>query len=106
MQEPNAKNMKVSLYVAGDAPTSLAARQALEPLLEQLQDVSVDYELVDVLLHPERALRAGLLATPTLIVDADGRSRRFVGDLANRDDFAEAIKAYCGHQGPAGHAQS
>jgi len=90
--------MKVSLYVAGDAPTSRAARQALEALLDELRGVCVNYELVDVLLHPERALKAGLLATPTLIVDAGGRSRRFVGDLANRGDFAETIKAFCDQQ--------
>ena len=106
MQPSNPKNMKISLYVAGDAPTSHAARQALEALLEQLPDASVDYELVDVLLHPERALQAGLLATPTLVVDVDGRSRRFVGNLADRDDFADTIKAYCSQQGPTGHAQS
>lgn len=92
--------MKIHLYVAGDAPSSRMARAVLDELLdkESVQDLS--YEVVDVLREPARALAAGLLATPTLILQHGGQSRRYVGELSNRKDLVEVIKAYCSGRAP------
>jgi circadian clock protein KaiB len=40
-------------------------------------------EVIDVLLHPELAEKAGILATPTLSYERSPRPRRIVGDLSD-----------------------
>ena len=40
-------------------------------------------EIVDVLARPELAEQAGILATPTLTYENQGRPRRIVGDLSD-----------------------
>lgn len=39
-------------------------------------------EIIDVLAKPELAEQAGILATPTLTYENQGRPRRVVGDLS------------------------
>lgn len=74
------------LYVAGNSPNSLAARANLEAVLERHEIVRVELELVDVLTHPERGLRDGVLVTPTLVKLAPAPLRRVIGSL--RDETA------------------
>lgn len=40
-------------------------------------------EIIDVLARPELAEQAGILATPTLTYENQGRPRRVVGDLSD-----------------------
>lgn len=40
-------------------------------------------EIIDVLAKPELAEQAGILATPTLTYENQGRPRRVVGDLSD-----------------------
>jgi len=40
-------------------------------------------EIIDVLAKPELAEQAGILATPTLTYENQGRPRRIVGDLSD-----------------------
>lgn len=74
---------RITLYVAGDAPSSRLARQVLEDLLAR-DAARQRYRLIDVLAEPARALEAGLIATPTLVIEQDGWERRYVGDLRER----------------------
>lgn len=91
----DARNLRISLYVAGDAPSSRTARRVLKELIDgNGEDPSLEWEVVDVLREPARALAAGLLATPTLIIEEPQRSHRFVGDLAGRDDLEQLLEAF------------
>lgn len=74
---------RITLYVAGDGPSSQRARQFLEKLLEQ-SGGKQRFTLVDVLIEPSKALEVGLIATPMLIVDHCGKRQRYAGDLSGR----------------------
>lgn len=89
-----AKSLQLCLYIAGDAPSSRAARQILDELIGSESQSSLSLEVVDVLRHPARALAARLLATPTLIAAEGEETSRFVGDLGARPDLKRLIDAY------------
>ena len=72
------------LYVAGGSPNSERARQNLRAALAHLPQERVSVELVDVLRDPERALRDGVLVTPTLIRERPAPEQRFIGTLNDR----------------------
>jgi circadian clock protein KaiB len=70
------------LYVAGDAPNSALARANLAALCRAHLSDRHKIEIVDVLLHPKRALADGVFMTPTLLKLAPSPARRIVGNLA------------------------
>jgi len=77
------------LYVAGRAPNSELARANLAAMLDTAGR-RVRLEIVDVLEHPERAVRDGILVTPTLV--RPGRvPARVVGNLSDRDGVRAAL---------------
>lgn len=48
-------------------------------------------EIIDVLVSPERAEQAGILATPTLSYEHATRPRRIVGDLSDTKRVLEFL---------------
>jgi len=48
-------------------------------------------EIIDVLVSPERAEQAGVLATPTLSYEHASRPRRIVGDLSDTQRVLEFL---------------
>ncbi|ERJ19796.1 Circadian clock protein KaiB [Salinisphaera shabanensis E1L3A] len=84
--------LRVCLFVAGDSPSSRRARRALESLIgSQSNEQKAQFEVVDVLREPERALESNLLATPTLLIERGGHVSRYVGDLHEREDVREEL---------------
>ncbi len=75
--------LRLRLYVAGAAPNSVAAKQNLQALLEELGQ-KADLEVIDVLTDPKRGLRDGILITPTLIKVTPAPEARVVGNLRDR----------------------
>jgi circadian clock protein KaiB len=73
--------LRVRLYVAGDAPNSTSAVASRRSLLALHPRNPAAVEIVDILLHPERGLRDGVLVTPTLIKLAPRPERRLIGNL-------------------------
>lgn len=71
------------LYIAGKSPSSRQAEQNLKHLQMLMNAARAQVEIIDVLVHPERAEKAGILATPTLCYEHSGRSRRIIGDLGD-----------------------
>lgn len=87
--------LRIYLFVAGDAPSSRVAKQVLETLTADMGDgIDLEQEIVDVLREPARALQAKLLATPTLIIEEQDCTHRFVGNLQGRRDLAQLIASY------------
>lgn len=82
------------LYIAGGSPT---ARRALanRKRLIKASNGSIDIQVIDILLSPEEAEQAGIIATPTLSDDSIDPPRRLVGDMSN---IAEVL-AYLGYPG-------
>jgi circadian clock protein KaiB len=76
------------LYIAGKSATSQRAEQNLAKLTKVIAPRS-QVEIIDVLVKPELAEQAGILATPTLSYEHPERPRRIVGDL---NDTARVLR--------------
>ena len=74
--------MQLRLYVAGDAPNSVAARTNLRRLLETCEPGSFTLEIIDCLKEPMRALQDGVLVTPTLVRFEPLPKQTIVGTLS------------------------
>lgn len=82
------------LFVANDAPASRRAREALAEAARQAAADASMVDVVDVHLAPRRALQAGCMATPSLLLtDAAGRATWYVGDLSNAVDLAATLRS-------------
>jgi len=79
------RRLRLRLYVAGEAPNSLAAVANLHVALARCAEHSVQVETIDVLRDPDRALRDGVLVTPMLVRVAPLPERRVLGNLRDRD---------------------
>ena len=75
------RTLHLRLYVAGEAPNSVAALRHLKGLLASYPLLTTKLEIIDVLLHPEPGARAGVLVTPTMIKLAPPPERRIIGNL-------------------------
>ncbi len=71
------------LYIAGNSASSRRAEQNLAQLRKHVKADEWKIEVIDVLLRPDLAEKAGILATPTLSYDLSSRPRRIVGDLSD-----------------------
>lgn len=71
------------LFVSGQTAGAQRARENLERLRASGLPPDWKVEVIDVLTDPAPAERAGILATPTLSLEHDMRSRRIVGDLSD-----------------------
>lgn len=71
--------MVLKLYVSGTMPRSQLAIRRLNQICRHLDECEV--EVIDVLVQPERAEAARILATPTLVKEGPPPPRRIIGDL-------------------------
>jgi circadian clock protein KaiB len=90
---PAGSALRVRLFVAGDSPSSRRARRTVESLLGERAAGNAEFEIVDVLREPERALESNLLATPTLIIERGDVTSRYVGDFYEQEDLACELTA-------------
>lgn len=84
MTGPATCAVRVTLYVAGDGPNSVAATTHLKRALADFPGHAIEVEIVDVVVEPDRSLRDGVLATPMLIRRAPSPERRILGNLRDR----------------------
>ena len=79
------------LYVAGDGPNSVAARNNLHRLLAPYDPSTLSLEIVDCLQDPMRTLREGVLVTPTLVRLQPEPIQTIIGSLSDSDRVLEAL---------------
>ncbi len=70
------------LYVAGDGVRSRTAIDSLTRMCDERLAGRYDITVIDVLVHPEHAEQAKILATPTLLRRRPAPDIRIIGDLA------------------------
>jgi circadian clock protein KaiB len=75
--------LSIRLYVAGNAPNSLRAIANAKAICDEHFPSSFKLEIVDLLLHPGRALADGIIVTPTLLRVAPLPLRKVVGNLSD-----------------------
>lgn len=84
--------IKLRLFVAGDAGNSSQALANLNALCRQHALNGCDIEVVDVFKDPRRALTEGVFMTPTLIKLAPAPVRRIVGTLSQTQVVLQALE--------------
>ncbi|HEX7476661.1 MAG TPA: circadian clock KaiB family protein [Polyangiales bacterium] len=82
---PKKRQLRLRLYVAGEAPNSVAAIRHLRVLLADYPSHVAELEIIDVLQHPEPGAREGVLVTPTMIKLAPLPERRIIGNLKDTE---------------------
>jgi circadian clock protein KaiB len=73
------------LYVAGQAPKSIAALSNLRRLCEKYLSGRYRLDVVDLMMDPTLAQRDGIIAIPTLVRYVPAPIKRIIGDLGNSD---------------------
>ncbi len=82
---------KFVLYVADSTQNSETARSNLTTLCARLPPDHCEIEVVDVLRDPERALRQGVLMTPTLVRLLPLPVMKLVGTLSQTDTVIRSL---------------
>ena len=80
------------LFVAGETPRAARAVTALTSLFDKLFPDEHELEVIDVLVHPELADDARILATPTVLRINPPPERRVVGDLSDTERLMAALE--------------
>ena len=75
--------VRLRLYVAGNAPNSLRAVENAKAICEEYFAAAHDLEIVDLLVHPQRALADGIIVTPTLVKLLPLPVQRVIGNLSD-----------------------
>jgi circadian clock protein KaiB len=75
--------LQLRLYVAGNAPNSLRAIANAKAICDEPFASGHHLEIVDLLVHPRRALADGIIVTPTLLKLSPLPVQRIVGDLSD-----------------------
>jgi circadian clock protein KaiB len=86
------------LYVAGESPNSVLAKTNLRIALGLVAKNDATLEIIDVLRDPDRALRDGVLITPTLIRLSPLPEQRAIGNLKD----SNALLMVLGRSAPDG----
>lgn len=81
------------LFVAGDAPKSRRAREALREALEQLGLPQDSYQEIDLLRDPSSISRYGIFATPALLRVGGEEPEALYGDLSDGDRLRRLLAA-------------
>lgn len=82
---------QLRLYVAGGAPNSALALKNILAICKQQHVDTQRLELIDVLREPERALRDGILVTPTLVKLSPEPVVTIIGDLSATHVVTQAL---------------
>jgi len=83
--------VKFRLYVAGDAQNSVQAIANLTAICHTYLPDRHDIEIVDVFREPKRAMKDGILMTPTLVKFAPSPVRKIVGTLSQTQPLLQAL---------------
>ncbi|MHB0936564.1 MAG: circadian clock KaiB family protein [Armatimonadota bacterium] len=75
--------LHLRLYIAGNAPHSVRARENLAIICHDLPQEQLHLEVIDVLREPMRALQDKIFVTPVLYKLAPPPEAQIVGDLSD-----------------------
>jgi circadian clock protein KaiB len=83
--------VRLRLYVAGNAPNSVHAIANAKALCSEQPANGYMLEIVDLMLHPLRAVSDGIVVTPTLLRLSPRPVLRIIGTLSDRSDVLAAL---------------
>ena len=74
---------KLTLYVAGQTPKSLAAIANLKKITEEHMAGQYEIEVIDLRQNPKLAKEHSIVAIPTLVKELPVPIRKIIGDLSD-----------------------
>jgi circadian clock protein KaiB len=81
----NSQVIQLHLYIAGNAPNSVAAISNLGKICSEHSECLFDLEVIDLMKDPSLAVRHEILATPTLVRNLPLPIRKVVGNLSDTE---------------------
>ena len=87
----NEAGLRLRLYVAGNAPNSVRAISNLKAICDEHFPSGCRLEIVDLLVHPQRALADGIIVTPTLVRLSPLPVQRVIGTLSDTNQVFLAL---------------
>ena len=78
-------------YLAGGAPNSVRALANLYALCRKHFPGSHRIEIIDVLKEPLRALRDGVMVTPTIVKVSPAPEQHIIGNLSEEQEILRAL---------------
>ena len=84
--------LRLRLYIAGTAPNSVKAVTNARAICQDHFGSSYELEVVDLLMHPNRAAEDGIIVTPTLL-KLSSPIGRLIGSLSDAPSVLAALKA-------------
>jgi len=83
MQAPSTP-LKLTLYVAGQTPKSLAAIRNLQQIVDGAEG-HYEVEVIDLRERPQLAREHNIVAIPTLVRSLPVPVQKIIGDLSDRE---------------------
>ncbi|RST31249.1 circadian clock protein KaiB [Sphingomonas ginkgonis] len=77
--------IKLTLYVAGETPKSVAAIRNLRQLCEEHLTGRYEIEVIDLRQQPQLAREHNIVAIPTLVRSLPVPVQKIIGDLSDRE---------------------
>lgn len=86
------KPLKLTLYVAGQTPKSVAAIRNLERIAAEHMAGKVEIEVVDLRQQPQLAREHNIVAIPTLVRSLPVPVQKIIGDLSDEQKVLVHLK--------------
>jgi circadian clock protein KaiB len=93
LKESGAQLYVFRLYVTGASRQSLQAIDNIKQLCDENFSGRYQLEVIDIYQQPELAMKAQLLAAPTLIKHQPPPLQRLIGNLSNTEDTLRRLGA-------------
>lgn len=84
--------MKLTLYVAGQTPKSVAAIRNLEQICAEHMPGRYEVEVVDLRQNPQLAREHNIVAIPTLVRSLPVPVQKIIGDLSDQEKVLVHLK--------------
>jgi circadian clock protein KaiB len=92
MSTDNANTRKLTLYVAGETPKSLAAISNLNRICREHMPGKYQIEVIDLKDNPQLAREHKIVAIPTLVRELPVPIRKIIGDLSDEQKVLVNLK--------------
>ncbi|HEY8580465.1 MAG TPA: circadian clock KaiB family protein [Beijerinckiaceae bacterium] len=93
MSADTSKNCKLTLYVAGQTPKSVAAIANLRRICDEHFPGQYTVEVVDLRANPQLAREHGIVAIPTLVRELPVPIRKIIGSLSDTEKVLVSLRA-------------
>lgn len=89
---PKGTPLKLTLYVAGQTPKSVAAIRNLERIVDEHLAGQYEVEVIDLREHPQLAREHNIVAIPTLVRSLPVPVQKIIGDLSDEEKVLVHLK--------------